>query len=190
MRRLNHFFIACSMVVLTACQHAPVAPAQNTTAQIAPLALRLSPASFNRSISLTQQITVEYSGSTHQLDGLIEINPQQINVVLMKFGQRAVTISDDGQNLNVTKNPHVPEQIKPEQILSSIQLAFWPTASIAAQLPEGYRLVESSNHRALWLNDALISSIEYNQPELDGQTAIFTNTQINYRMTIVSRAVQ
>lgn len=190
MRRLNYFFIACTSVVLTACQHGSVVPSQNATAQIAPLALRLSPASFNRSISLFQQITVEYSGAAHQLDGLIEINPQQINVALMKFGQRVVTMSDDGQNLNVTKTPHVPEQIKPEQILSSIQLAFWSTASIMAQLPKGYRLVESSNQRALWLNDTLISTIEYSQPELDGQTAIFTNTQINYRMTIVSRAVQ
>ena len=151
--------------------------------------LALSPASLQQTLQLSQQLTITYNNQSHQLDGLLESTPQYVQIALVKFGRRILTLHFDGNKINVQKDAMVPQEIQPEQILSDLQLAFWPYKSIVEKLPDNYTLVDEGNIRTLLFRNEVISRIHYQSTEPHWQRIELTNLKFKYSMNIISQSV-
>ena len=154
-------------------------------------ALKLSPASLGATLQQSQHLTMTYNGQSTELDGLIEVTPTQIQVALIKFGRRILTLRYDGTRLDETKDVMVPAEVNGARILSDLQLVYWPRASIIAQLPSGYELLEKDMRpvdgplvRILLHNKQTIATVDYGNPRNQKAPITLNNAQFNYIMTI------
>ncbi|HEV2613441.1 MAG TPA: DUF3261 domain-containing protein [Gammaproteobacteria bacterium] len=165
-------------LLLTAC--ATVHPVNNTEPEH--IGLLLSPASLGKSISLQQHMTVTGGGKTHELDTVLEIDPQQLNLVGLLFGRRFMTIHYDGKTLTTWKDPHVPAQINSQSILEDIELTLWPINILHQSLPFDWHIQQYHHYRMLYQNHMLIEKIDY----LKNNTVIIHNYRYQYRIKIQS----
>jgi len=160
-----------------------------TTEQAAPparLGLKLAPASLGVSISLQQHLTVERNGRTDQLDAALEIDPQQLNMVGLAFGQRVLTLHYDGQTLQSWRHPMLPAQVRAEDVLEDTQLTLWPLEAIRQALPAGWKIEQQGLRRTLLLNDVPVTVINYSNASPWGGKVELTNLRYHYRLTIES----
>ncbi|PUA19788.1 DUF3261 domain-containing protein [Glaciimonas sp. PCH181] len=160
-----------------------------TTKPAAPparLGLKLSPASLGATISLQQHLTVERNGRTDQLDAALEIDPQQLTMVGLAFGQRVLTLHYDGQNLQSWRHPMLPSQVRAEDVLEDTQLTLWPVAAIRQALPPGWKIEQQGLRRTISLDDVPVTVINYSSAVPWGCKVALTNLRYHYRLTIES----
>jgi len=161
---------------------APNAAERPNPAQ-APL-LRLSPASLGRTLSLEQQITVQYPSpqgeQTRDMLALLEADAAHTRLAAMAGNQVLARIDWDGHDLRVTRSPWAPPELKPERILSDMQLSLWPVAAIQAALPAGWRIDATGGMRQLRAGAEVVAEIRYP----DAATTLFTQRRDGYRLTI------
>ena len=179
MRRLTpaSLWLACLMVGVSGCATISRAPTE------APL-LRLSPASLGRTLNLEQQITVQYPSpqgeQTRDMLALLEADASHTRLAATAGGQVLARIDWDGQSLRVTRSPWAPPELKPERILSDMQLSLWPIPAIQAALPAGWRVEATPDARQLKAGDEVVAEIRYP----DATTTLFTQRRDGYRLTI------
>ncbi len=149
----------------------------------APL-LRLSPASLGRTLNLEQQITIAYPSpqgeQTRDMLALLEADASHTRLAAMAGGQVLARIDWDGQELRVSRSPWAPPELKPERILSDMQLSLWPVAAIQAALPTGWRVESEPGVRRLETGNEVVAEIRYP----DATTTLFTQRRDGYRLTI------
>jgi hypothetical protein len=174
-------------ILLSGC--ATQRPLQQTTPPPARIGLKLAPATLGQSLSLQQHLIVERAGHTHQLDTVLEINPQHLELVGLAFGQRVMTISYDGNNLQTWRHPYMPAQISGESVLEDIELTLWPTQAIRHALPVGWSIVDNHKRRIIYLNQVPIVIINYPSGRRWGSDVVLTNLRYHYRLTIQSVAI-
>lgn len=170
--------VACAIVAgVSGCATVAPKPAD------VPL-LRLAPASLGRTLNLEQQITVQYPSpqgeQTRDMLALLEADAAHTRLAAMAGGQVLARIDWDGADLRVTRSPWAPPELKPERILSDMQLALWPVAAIQSALPAGWRVETSAGVRRLAFGDEVVADIRYP----DARTTLFTQRRDGYRLTI------
>ncbi|MFC7422177.1 DUF3261 domain-containing protein [Iodobacter arcticus] len=154
-------------------------------------ALRLAPAAFAGSVSLTQRLSVTplpaNSAAPKTLDALLEINPEQIQLAGFALGQRILTVSWDGQSLTSSRHALLPKEVDEQRVLRDVQLVYWPLAAVQAALPAGWTLSEEGNVRKLTLGQENAITIRYHAtPRWAGQAEL-ENTLEHYRLVIDSK---
>jgi hypothetical protein len=150
------------------------------------LGLRLMPAALGTSISLHQQLVVERQGRVDALDAALEVDPQQLELIGLSFGQRVFSLSYDGREIKSWRHPMLPQELREEDVLEDLQLTLWPASAIRAALPAGWSIEESERRRALLLDDVPVLLIEYSgEPRWLGRIAIH-NIRYHYRLVILS----
>lgn len=146
----------------------------------------VSPASFGRSLTLTQQITVEAFGETRGFEAVVAIDSDALDLAALAMGRRMIAVHLDAAGLREQRDPLLPEAVSGARILRDLQLAFWPQAALSAALPAGWRVQDSPGRREVQLNGALILTIDYaGEPHWRGRT-ILTHHRFGYRLTIDS----
>lgn len=180
MQRLNwpSLVAACALVAgLAGCATVAPKPAE------APL-LRLSPASLGRTLNLQQQITVQYPSpqgeQTREMLALLEADADHTRLAAMAGNQVLARIDWDGHDLRVTRSPWAPPELKPERILSDMQLSLWPVPAIQAALPSGWRVEATDGGRQLRAGSEVVAEVRYP----DATTTLFTQRRDGYRLTI------
>jgi hypothetical protein len=174
----RHWTMLAMLLLLTACASAPPQPAR--------LSLRLAPATLGASIARQQHLKVEREGRIEELDAALEIDESHLQLVGLAFGQRVMSISYDGKELNSWRHLMLPSQVQPEDVLSDIQLTLWPADEINKALPAGWRLEDDGLRRTLYLNGAAVTTIRYQtMPRWNG-TVVLENLRYRYRLTIQS----
>ena len=176
-------------LLLAACATTSAPPVSPPLPAAARLQLQLSPASLGTSISLQQHLTVERDGRSDQLDTVLEIDPEQLNLVGLAFGQRVMTLQYDGKELKTWRHLMLPKQVQGEDVLRDIQLTLWPVAAIRAALPAGWELQESDTagmRRTLLQDHQVVTQIDYPDRKAWGGTVILTNLRYHYKLTILS----
>lgn len=154
--------------------------------------LKLSPADFAGSVSLSQRLTVSALPATSapvskQLDAQLEIDPARVQLAGFALGQRVLTISWDGAVLTSQRHPMLPAEIKEQRVLRDIQLVYWPAAAIQAALPPGWSLNETAGSRSLLFHaDPLIHITYQSSPRWAGQAEL-RNIPEHYRLIIDSQ---
>lgn len=127
-------------LLLTACA-APGVP----TASRSPL-LALAPAALGCSVAVQQRLTVEQPGKPgQQLEALLEVDTNAVRLAFFVMGQGMGTMVWDGTRWDKQLSRHWPAQLAPEQVLSDLQLAFWPAPAVqqALQAPWSFEAVRT-----------------------------------------------
>jgi hypothetical protein len=175
----NKSLIAALALALGGCASTGQAP-------LARLGLKLAPSALGESVSLQQHLTVERGGRIDELDAALEIDPAKIEMVGLAFGQRVLSINYDGKEMTSWRHLMLPKQVRADDVLEDMQLTLWPAASIAAALPDGWRIEEAGSVRKLFLKDELVATISYAaQPRWSG-TIVMDNLRYKYKLTIQS----
>lgn len=185
LRSLTALMAACALaagVAGCATTGTPAAAGAPNPAD-APL-LRLPPASLGRTLRLEQHITVQYPSpqgeQTRDMLALLEADAAHTRLAAMAGNQVLARIDWDGHDLRVTRSPWAPPELKPERILSDMQLSLWPVAAIQAALPAGWRVDAADGLRQLRAGTEVVAEIRYP----DAATTLFTQRRDGYRLTI------
>ncbi len=150
------------------------------------IGLKLTPASFGQTLTLQQHLTVEHPGRTDQLDTVLQIDPQQLDVVGLMLGQRVMTLHYDGSTLQIWRHPRLPAQVQGADVLENIELTLWPADAIRQALPLGWRIEEKGLQRKLFFNGTLIMTIDYSNQQRWVGKVVLTNLRYHYLITIQS----
>lgn len=123
--------------------------------------LKLAPGAFGRELQLAQRITVVRGAERKTFDAQLEIDASEVRIAAVAMGQTVASLRWNGEQLEQQVSTHVPEAITAERILSDVQLAWWPLASIRAALPAGFTLDEAAGTRTLSRNGAAEATVAY-----------------------------
>lgn len=160
-----------------------------TVSQPARIGLKLPPAALGSSISLQQHLIVEQGGRIDELDAALEVDSQRLDLVGLALGQRVLTLHYDGKTLESWRHSMLPTQLRDEDVLEDLQLAFWPVDAIRSALPPGWRIEDNGQRRTLFIGDTPVMMIDYSgQPRWIG-TIELSNLRYHYRLTIQSVSI-
>lgn len=142
--------MGCTLLVsLLGCASAPAPAPTGTESAAGALHVALPASALGCRLAVQQQLTVQPPGQSAQmLDALLEVDEQHVRLALFHMGQRIGLLDWDGQQLHTDLSRWWPQQLKPQQVLSDMQLALWPAAAIARALPQGWVLEEMDSGRS------------------------------------------
>ncbi len=154
--------LICTSLLFAGC----AGHAQRSRDAAAPtLALRLSPASLGRDLALQQQLTFHFGIHQRTFDGLLEVDATDVRLDIQSLGQSALRLDWDGRTLQQRRADWLPKSVRGDEVLSDLQLANWPAATIRAALPVGWSLVEEGGSRKLLHGDAAVETVRYAAPD-------------------------
>jgi hypothetical protein len=161
-------------------------PAQDASAPADPAAvpqLRLAPAQLGRTLALQQHIDVRAPGHAQQLDVVLEADAAHVRLAVLAMGQVAARLDWDGTSLDETRAPWWPPQVSGARILSDLQFAEWPVASVRAALPAGWQVAEEGDVRTLRHGDEIVASAT----RRPGGIVEIAQRRVPYTLTIASQ---
>jgi uncharacterized protein YbdZ (MbtH family) len=171
--------LALALATVGACRSTPPDQADR-------LRLALSPASFGRTLSLQQQVHVEYAGRTVDLDAVLDIAPDSLTLVGMAFGQRMLTLRYNGVKLVERRHPMLPRDVRGADILTDVQMALWPADAVRAALPAGWTLVDSDTQRTFSKDAQEMVTVSYDATPHWQSLVTMRNLRYDYRLVIRS----
>lgn len=116
---------ALSVLLLAGCA-SPGAPDATRSPRLA-----LAPAALRCEVAVQQRLTVEVPGRpAQQLESLLEVDAEAVRLAFFVMGQGMGTLVWDGWQWDKQLSRHWPAQLAPEQVLSDLQLAFWPARAV------------------------------------------------------------
>ncbi|KRC20378.1 hypothetical protein ASE31_25725 [Acidovorax sp. Root217] len=93
--------------------------------------LALAPAALRCEVAVQQRLTVEVPGRpAQQLEALLEVDAEAVRLAFFVMGQGMGTLVWDGWQWDKQLSRYWPAQLAPEQVLSDLQLAFWPARAV------------------------------------------------------------
>ncbi len=182
---MRKFFLLTLLLFLGACSGVQKRPAQVELPRP-----ELSPASFNGTVSLTQRLSFERTGSKPSpiqvIEAMLEIDGSDVRLAGFALGQRILTLHWDGHALTSERHPQLPQTVDAERVLRDVQYVYWPVAAIKAVLPQDWSLDEEVGMRTLRYRGKPMLLVHYND-ELRWQgRAELDNRLEGYRLTIES----
>ena len=133
-----------ALLLLGAC----ASPDAHNAARV-PL-LALAPGALGCSVAVQQRLTVELPDRPmQQLEALLDVDAEAVRLAFFLMGQGMGTMVWDGQQWDKQLSRHWPAQLAPEQVLSDLQLAFWPTAVVQRAVQAPWSVEASATGRRL-----------------------------------------
>jgi hypothetical protein len=123
--------------------------------------LRLTPASFGKTVSLTQHLSIEAGNKREQLEAYLEIDATSVKLAALALGQTAARLLWDGKSMETSRAAWLPSEVQPELVLNDLQLALWPAEAIRAALPSGWMLDVTPTSRQLKRGEAVVVDITF-----------------------------
>lgn len=112
--------------------------------------LALPPNALGCAAQVQQRLTVLPPGqAARELDALLEVDASTVRLAILNLGQMVGTLEWDGRQLRTELSRWWPGVLAPEQVLSDLQMAFWPQEAIVQALPARWTLRVSSQRRTL-----------------------------------------
>lgn len=142
MHRLILALLLCVALAACASTRMPAPKVQLPTLQLAPSAL---PAP----LQLQQRLQFRFGSHERTLDALLEADHDEVRLAVQAMGQTGVRMVWDGRQLQQTRAPWLPAQVRGERVLDDLQFALWPADAIRAVLPAGWTLEDADGIRRL-----------------------------------------
>lgn len=112
--------------------------------------LALAPAALRCEVAVQQRLTVEVPGRpAQQLEALLEVDAEAVRLAFFVMGQGMGTLVWDGWQWDKQLSRHWPAQLAPEQVLSDLQLAFWPARAVQRAVQPPWSVEASATGRRL-----------------------------------------
>lgn len=176
---MRHCTLLFLVLLLGACATQPAPPQ-------ARLGMKLTPASLGTSIARQQHLKVERNGRIDDLDAALEVDPENLQLVGLAFGQRVLSLNYDGKDLTSWRHVMLPAQVRAEDVLEDLQLTLWPKDAIENELPAGWSIEDEGLRRSLYMNGNLVTVIDYSTMPRWSGTVVLQNMRYQYRLTIQS----
>lgn len=158
-RRLGLAAVLAAAALFTACASSP-----NSSSAATPM-LRLAPASLDRELAVVQQLDVQAAGQSRSLEVALEADAQSVRMAFMQLGQTVARLEWDGLRLEQSLAPGWPKVVSAEQVLSDLQLVWWPAAAVREALSPGWQLAESTQARELSYQGRAVVSVRKLAPD-------------------------
>lgn len=124
-----------------------------------PLAL-LPASALNQSVQASQVINIEHADKQLRLLAVIYVDSSEIRLNgLNALGQRLIKVKLVGRKISVDNRLHV--DLPAADIISLMQLAFWPLSQLNAAYNAPWKLEESPCHRRLHLSKQKVIDVSY-----------------------------
>ena len=150
-----------SVLLMAACvTRSPTASNQVTTPARLQMTL-LPPSDWGQHWEQEQLLSIDAQGQTHQLQALLDVSEQQIRLVLLKFGQRVITIEHSATQTTIEKNSHVPEFLQAQQVLQDMQVVYARLERLKTVLPAACTATDTLNLREITCDQQLVYRVEY-----------------------------
>jgi hypothetical protein len=150
----------------------------------------LTPASLGMPRTSSQVLDVAFRQREFTLQCVVQVTPQEMTLIaLAPLGQRAFTLSYDGQNLTADISPYVPKDLPPQRVLADLQLALWPLSAWQAQNATGSEWQVSEPRaglRRLRYNGRLIEEVHYADADPWNGRFWLVNIALGYTLDIQS----
>jgi hypothetical protein len=151
---------------------------------------RLTPQSFHGSANLLQRLVISRLDGKAVPDQLIEvmleIDPKQLRMAGLAFGQRVMLIEWDGKELQSWRHPRLPDSVDSERVLRDVQFVYWPAGAVSSVLPVGWKLIDANNERVLTHDGATVLRVKFNRSPRWTAHAELENFAEGYRIDIDS----
>ncbi|WP_439136222.1 DUF3261 domain-containing protein [Pseudomaricurvus sp.] len=178
---------AMLIVLLAACSSWP------SRHQLPELPL-LSPASLGQQWQLTQSVSIApLSAATdnRQPQTLLaawSVTEERLDLAgLTLMGQTLLTLSYDGDNFSESTSPLLPDEVSGRDILTQIQLAYWPVDVIQKALAGSDWTLEATGDRILYLGQKpalTIAIADGNKTDTPLESITITNHLMHYQLQI------
>lgn len=130
----------------------------------------LPAATLGQTRNALQIVRAAFGPQEATMQSAVDITPERMQVVaLSAMGLRLFSVIVEGGKTTVERAPGIPEQVQPEQILSDIQLCYWPLEALRA----GYQGTSWDvsepfvGTRRLKRDGRLIAEVHYSKPGTD-----------------------
>jgi hypothetical protein len=136
---------------------------------------------------VVQQITVLWQDRKETLLCVLELDKQRIAMAgLSNEGLSLFNLTYDGDTLVSDKSPLLPDSVKPEFMVTDLQLAYWPFAVLQKQLfGTLWRLEMAANHRRLYYQGTKMVDVNYLLPDAVWAKSVeLINHRHHYRLQI------
>lgn len=127
----------------------------------------LPPADLGYRLQLSQRVEVIVDGESRTFLAAWRATPERLDFVgLTPTGQRLLTLAYDGEQFTEDYSELLPEPIPGRDVLTQLQLAHWPLASIKRNLAgTDWRMEAVAAERRLYFRDHLIFTIAATYPD-------------------------
>ncbi|MDR0700921.1 MAG: DUF3261 domain-containing protein [Azoarcus sp.] len=126
--------------LLVGCASCLVACAALGRGPFAPGLLRIAPAALGER-TVEQRLVMRWPGGERSMDAVLEIAEGRLQLVMMAFGMRLLSLEYDGETLNEQRFvPHAPEG---GRILNDLLLIGAPLEALRRALPAGASATET-----------------------------------------------
>jgi hypothetical protein len=151
-----------SSTVMTACAIRPPTLSNEATTQARLQMPLLPPSDWGQHWTQEQLLSIETHGQKHQVQALLSVSEQQVQLVILKFGQRLITIQHDAKQTILEKGIHVPEFLQAQQVLQDMQVVYAYAEHVKSVLPASCAVTEVVlNQREITCDKQVVYRIEY-----------------------------
>ncbi|MDR1063801.1 MAG: DUF3261 domain-containing protein [Azoarcus sp.] len=178
-------FYVCCVLCLGAC--ALPAPGRET---LAPGPLRIAPAALGER-TVEQRLVMRWPGGERATEAVLEIAEGRLQLVMMAFGMRLVSLVYDGETLTERRFvPHAPEGAR---ILNDLLLIAAPLEDLRRALPPGASVTETHANgglrREIALDGMMQAVIDYEtESPWQGRVA-FAHLAMKYELILESHEI-
>lgn len=150
-----------SVLLMAACvTRSPTVSNQVTTPARLQMTL-LPPNDWGQHWVQEQLLSIDAQGQKHQLQALLDVSELQVRLVLLKFGQRVITIEHSARQTTIEKNSHVPEFLQAQQVLQDMQVVYARLERLKTVLPAACTAKDMLNQREITCDQQLVYRVEY-----------------------------
>lgn len=156
MKALLKLALALSLLGLSACSQ------QNPNCTDLPAGGRycLQDTQLGPKLELQQEVQIEFKDKRETMIAMVENSSERLDFVgLTPFGQKMLHVRYDNQVASALLNPD--KRLPPALMLSLLQLALWPAASVQAGLDAESKLQQQDNSRIISRHGQLLMQIDY-----------------------------
>jgi len=105
---------------------------------------------FGNDVKMVQILTSNYNGKENTVDSIVKINNQEMLIIGMSDAVRLFTIRYNDDGVVADFSPLMGfKKIRPEYIVSDIQLIYYPLKAIQKNLPKNMTVVDVQDKKML-----------------------------------------
>ena len=185
--RVACMFGSCVAIALAACQSVPT-PAAPKDQTFAPLA----PNTLGADRRARQVLRAAFGGREATLSTVVEVRGDELRVIgTTAIGQRVFAVHQRGTQIDVESQNPLANQVPPRQLLSDLQLAYWPLEVLRGALGDGWQVKQATpDTRRLYRDDKLVAEVHYRDADPWNGRFWLVNFVFDYSLSIESQLVQ
>jgi len=172
MKALAALFIAAALLGGCASPALESRGGPSDTAVLLAPDLRLDlpePGAMGRSIEAVQMVTAHHDGNNITFEAHLSITPERVLLVGVDVtGQRLMTVTWRGRQIEVQAAPALPKDVRPGAVLADLLVLYWPEAVVRQALQKsGAELSTDAASRTVSLHGKPVLQASYHQGSAD-----------------------